>query len=131
MLIIFIITVNFIGVGSDYFFFERIENRFSAAINNPFEDSRESERLFSYVEPFYHLMNNPSNFFTGHSHTFLRQGLIDFSSANHSLFASSYYFFGLIIRKIRRVNLIMNVYFGEGSRSRHFSLATSFSRNII
>ena len=47
---ILIIIFSSIGLDSNYFFFERIENRTLAALDNPYEDDRESEKnIFLYT----------------------------------------------------------------------------------
>ena len=59
------IGFSFIGFDSKYFFFERIVNRTEAALNNPYDDVRESERIDAYIEPFGHVLNNPIYLFLG------------------------------------------------------------------
>lgn len=95
------ISVSYIGFDSEYFFFERIVNRTKAAINNPFDDERESERILAYIQPFEHVLNNPIYLFLGEG--FARgkvSGTSDLSGginrADHAVFAKAYYAYGLI-----------------------------------
>lgn len=89
---------SYIGWDSDMFFFERVENRTIAAIENPYEDERETERIFAYVEPFDHVVNNPSFFVFGEG---VAIGKLDVmseqaSAATHAVFAKAYYSYGMI-----------------------------------
>lgn len=101
LFVIFYIGFNTIGFNSKLFMFDRIQRRTEAALNNPYEDSQESERIFAYVEPFVHILNNPTYLFLGEG--FARnkvKGTPDLSGginrADHAVFAKSYYSYGLI-----------------------------------
>tara|TARA_Y200000002_G_scaffold378362_1_gene385605 strand:- start:131 stop:1489 length:1359 start_codon:yes stop_codon:yes gene_type:complete len=95
------ISFSFIGFDSKYFFFSRIVERTEAALNNPFGDERESERINAYVQPFEHILNNPFYFFTGEGFARAKvSDTIDLSSginrADHAVFAKAYYAYGLL-----------------------------------
>lgn len=94
-------SFRFIGFDSKYFFFERIENRTIAALEKPYDDERESERLNAYSQPFGHLLNNPFYLFLGEG--FAREKVAyapDLSGgmnrADHAVFAKAYYAYGMI-----------------------------------
>ena len=58
--IIFVVTIiTFFGWDSDLFYFERIERRTRATIENPFASEMESERFYSYIDPFIIVSDNP------------------------------------------------------------------------
>lgn len=95
------ISFSFIGFDSKYFFFERIENRTIAALENPYNDERESERIDAYIQPFEHVLNNPIFLFIGEG--FSREKVSGTSDligginrADHAVFAKAYYAYGLI-----------------------------------
>lgn len=98
------ISFNFIGFDSKYFFFERIVSRTQAALNNPYDDDREAERLNAYIQPFGHLLNNPIYFYVGEG--FARDKVANTEvfegnekkgdRADHAVFAAAYYAYGLI-----------------------------------
>ncbi|MFW2439049.1 MAG: O-antigen ligase family protein [Arenicellales bacterium] len=89
---------SFVGWDSDVFFFERIENRYTAMIDNPFEDERESERILSYVEPFEHMVENPHFIIVGEGTSITKTGVISEQSgkATHSVFSKAYYSYGMV-----------------------------------
>ena len=60
---------NSIGFSSKNFHFDRITNRTVAALNNPYDDARESERILAYSQPFEHLLKNPAYLFVGEGFT--------------------------------------------------------------
>ena len=98
------ISFSFIGLDSKYFFFSRIVDRTEAALNNPFDDVREAERLNAYIQPFEHLLNNPFYLFLGEG--WARKKVIKAEvlegnekrgdRADHAVFAAAYYSYGLI-----------------------------------
>lgn len=95
------IGFSFIGFDSKYFFFERIVNRTEAALNNPYDDVRESERIDAYIEPFGHVLNNPIYLFLGEG--FARQKVGNtpdlsggINRADHAVFAKAYYAYGFL-----------------------------------
>ncbi|PQB04242.1 O-antigen ligase family protein [Aureitalea marina] len=97
-----ILLFQLLGWNSEYFFFERIENRVTASIENPYEDVRETERILAYIEPFEHLAQNPINLFIGQG--FARSKILNGdlrsvyseNAADHAVFAKAYYAYGMI-----------------------------------
>ncbi len=98
---------SFVGWGSEYFFFERVENRTQAMIENPYEREEESERIMAYIEPFEHLAANPEYFILGNglagSKIVERGGGLGVVSswgarnvADHAVFAKAYYTYGMV-----------------------------------
>lgn len=96
-----------IGWDSELFLFERLERRTMAAIENPYEDPQESERILSYVEPFGHLIENPEFLFLGRGQVrakMAKRGEISgtqqlysgVNPATHSAFSMTYYSSGMI-----------------------------------
>ena len=96
-----------IGWDSELFLFERLKRRTMAAIENPYEDPQESERILSYVEPFGHLMENPEFLFLGRGRArgkTAQRGEISgtqrlysrVNRATHSAFSMTYYTSGMI-----------------------------------
>ncbi|MDC3133105.1 hypothetical protein OA501_02715 [Flavobacteriaceae bacterium] len=98
------LSFSFIGFDSKYFFFDRLVTRTNAALNNPYENERESERIDAYFQPFNHLLNDPTYFFIGEG--FAREKVantkvfegneIRGQRADHAVFAKAYYAYGLI-----------------------------------
>jgi hypothetical protein len=98
------VSFSFIGFDSKYFFFDRIVDRTQAALNNPYDDERESERINAYVQPFEHILNNPIYFFIGEG--FAREKVANTEvfegnnqrgdRADHAVFAKAYYAYGMI-----------------------------------
>lgn len=87
-----------IGANSDLFMFDRVETRMIAAIDDPYENERESERMFAYIEPFHHLIEHRQFLFFGEGSISQRLSedaqIID--KASHSVFAKAYYSYGMI-----------------------------------
>lgn len=116
---ILIIIFSSIGLDSNYFYFKRIETRTTAALYNPYEDSRESERINSYSEPFEHLAENPIYFFLGEG--FSRKKIANSSviegneyrgqRADHAVFASAYYAYGLFTSLLIVLLFISQIYY--------------------
>jgi len=93
------VFVGSIGINSEVFFFERLTNRTTAIFDDPLNDKRESDRLLAYVDPFYHVIENPMFLLAGEGNAITRSRVVEaqvWSGANHALFASSYYSGGLI-----------------------------------
>lgn len=98
------LSFNFIGFNSKYFLFDRLTNRTIAALNNPFDDERESERIMAYIEPFGHLLENPTYLFIGEG--FARKKVENTTvikgdenrgdRSDHAVFAVAYYAYGMI-----------------------------------
>lgn len=95
------ISFSFIGFDSKYFFFERIVSRTQAALNNPYSDERESERINAYIQPFEHVLNNPIYFYIGEG--FARDKVTNttdlsggINRSDHAVFAKAYYAYGMI-----------------------------------
>lgn len=98
------LSFSLIGFDSKYFFFERLVNRTNAALNNPYDDERESERINAYLQPFSHLLNNPSYLYVGEGFARQKVDNIELSEdndvkgerADHAVFAKAYYAYGMI-----------------------------------
>ena len=95
------IGFNTIGIDSELFMFDRITERTAAAIENPYEDERESERINAYIQPFEHVLNNPLYIFIGEG--FARGKVANTSDlsgginrADHAVFARAYYAYGVL-----------------------------------
>lgn len=104
LLVTVYIGFSSIGFDSDLFVFDRITKRTIAALENPYKDERESERIFSYSQPFEHLLNNPIYLFIGEGwarkkveNTEVFEGNKKRGDrADHAVFAAAYYAYGLI-----------------------------------
>ena len=95
------IGFSFIGFDSELFMFDRITERTTAALENPYEDERESERIEAYTQPFEHVLNQPLYLFLGEGFARAKvSGTSDLSGginrADHAVFAKAYYAYGLI-----------------------------------
>jgi len=98
------IGFSFIGFDSDLFYFDRIKNRTTAALENPYEDERESERIYAYFQPFEHVLNNPIYLFLGEGFARKKMENIEVIQGNekrgdradHAVFAAAYYSYGMI-----------------------------------
>lgn len=51
--------ISVVGWNSEVFYFERIERRTRATLNQPFDNEMESERFGSYIDAFDAVANNP------------------------------------------------------------------------
>lgn len=91
--LIAVITFTFVGWDSEYFFFERIEQRTQAMIENPYEDEREYARILAYTEPFVHVQAHPQFILFGAGNGIKRWGE---SLPLHSMFGKAYIAYGLI-----------------------------------
>ena len=105
IVIVFLLTgyIGFstIGFDSKLFKFDRIVTRTEAAIYNPYDDERESERINAYIQPFEHIINNPIYLFLGEGFARLKvSGTFDHSyginRADHAVLAKAYYAYGMI-----------------------------------
>jgi len=113
-----------VGWNSNLFFFDRIENRVTAMIDDPYKDPRETERLYSYTEPFKHVIKHPRFFFVGEGLS-VRKIPESFGGERagknyHSLFASAYYAYGMIAAFIY-VFFIFRIFFFVWQQIRRFS----------
>jgi hypothetical protein len=98
------IGFSFIGFDSDLFYFDRVTKRTTAALENPYDDEQESERIDAYTQPFEHLLKNPLYLFLGEG--FAREKVANTEvfegneqkgdRADHAVFAKAYYAYGLI-----------------------------------
>ena len=96
-LMISAIAVVTVGVGSSLFFFERLENRFTAALEDPLGDIREYRRFYSYIEPFEHVVDNPQFLVFGEGMALTRTSLSEQRhSNNHSVVGAGYYAHGIL-----------------------------------
>ncbi|VAX11784.1 hypothetical protein MNBD_GAMMA26-1255 [hydrothermal vent metagenome] len=101
-----VIMFSYIGWDSEVFFFERVQVRTIAMIENPYESEYETERLYAYSEPFEHLIENPGFFFVGEGLGADKlasrgqlgvQRLFDSArAATHAVFAKAYYTYGML-----------------------------------
>lgn len=91
-------VVLVVGPESEAFFFDRLERRLHATINAPYEDEREWERILAYVEPFEHLIENPSYLVIGEGNSIGRVGVRaeQVGKATHAVFAKAYYVYGMV-----------------------------------
>ncbi len=89
---------SFFGWGSKLFFFERLEERTVAMIENPYEDVRETERLFAYSEPFEHVIDQPQFLVMGEGVSIHKAGgpSQQGGKATHAAFAKAHYSYGMI-----------------------------------
>jgi hypothetical protein len=87
-----------IGISSDLFFFSRLINRTNVILAGDYHDERESERLYAYIGPFEHVLENPTYLFLGDGINPDRAGVepVSREAATHALFASAYYAYGLM-----------------------------------
>lgn len=94
------IVFNTIGWGSDVFFFERYEERFSGMLEDPYSHVGDEERLNAYSEPFEHLMENPEFTFIGEGVTARKMSYgplpAQSGKATHALFSIAYYSYGMV-----------------------------------
>lgn len=89
---------SYIGWDSEYFFFDRLENRTTAMLENPYEDERETERIYAYSEPFEHVIEHPLFFIIGEGVAIgkLGVGAEQVGAADHAVFAKAYYSYGMV-----------------------------------
>jgi hypothetical protein len=86
-----LVLFSAVGWDSEIFFFERLENRTQAMLENPYEDARETSRLFAYIHPFFHAAKNPEFFVFGRGNTYK-----SYRIADHAVFAKAYVAYGMI-----------------------------------
>jgi hypothetical protein len=86
-----LVLFSAVGWDSEVFFFERLETRTKAMIENPYEDERETARIYAYVDPFEHLRTNPEFLVFGRGQTYRSYGIAD-----HAVFAKAYVAYGMI-----------------------------------
>lgn len=95
--------IGYIGVDSRFFYFDRIAERTEAILDNPYEDERESERLLAYVQPWAHLLDNPSYLLIGEGWArhkvpgvkAIEGNEVRGERADHALLAAAYYSYGI------------------------------------
>ena len=102
--VICLVVVQQYGLYSEKFMVGRVVQKTQTAIHNPLTGESESERFLSYVQPFEHLLKNPSWWLVGAGRTGekmvnrgnLKAQLYDEAGlATHSAFAMAYYSYGL------------------------------------
>lgn len=86
------------GWDSDLFVFQRVEERTIAVFENPYEDERETERLYAYTEPFEHVLDNPQFLVMGEGVSIGKTGVRSEQQgrARHAVFAKAYYAYGMV-----------------------------------
>lgn len=108
-----VFTFIYIGVDSQYFYFKRLEKSTTRVVDQPIEDRNETERLYSYIEPFWHLEENPHFFLFGEGSIVERaisdRAIIQGNRADHAVFAKSYYMYGMIAAILYSVMLIFGL----------------------
>lgn len=114
-----VIVFTQFNLHSDLFLMDELIERTRVTIDNPFADVSTTERLYSYIEPFEHLAENPVWLFAGAGRTgnrvSSREGIAGFGGqlydeggrATHSAFSMAYYSFGFIAA-VCQVLLIIN-----------------------
>lgn len=92
------VLVLAVGVQSDLFMFDRLENRTAAMFDESYSDERESERIMAYVEPFEHVMTHPQFLLVGEGSIAQRlsRQAEQRSAATHAIFAKGYYSYGMV-----------------------------------
>lgn len=89
--------VAIVGVGSQILFIDRLVERGAAMFDTDFSHRSESERIFSYTEPFEHVAEHPQFLLLGQGTAINKTGVAseDDGAANHAMFSSSYYAYGM------------------------------------
>ncbi|MBY6069560.1 hypothetical protein KUW17_22680 [Leisingera aquaemixtae] len=110
--------VFFIGIGSQVFYFERLERSFGTMLESPYENTRESERSLAYSEPFTHAVQNPGFLLAGEGVAvrYTASGIRaeQHGQATHAVFAMAYYSYGLIAALLY-ISLIARALFHVGT----------------
>jgi len=95
-----LLVFSSVGWNSSFFFFDRIQNRVTAMIEDPYSDPRETERLYAYTEPFGHVLEHPRFFFMGEGISPAKipeaMGGERKGKSYHALFAAAYYAYGML-----------------------------------
>ncbi|MFY0643022.1 MAG: O-antigen ligase family protein [Bacteroidia bacterium] len=90
----------YIGVDSKYFYFKRLEQSTARVIDQPVQKRNETERLYAYIEPFWHIAEHPQYLILGEGITHQQQAasraIFSGNRADHAVFARSYYAYGLL-----------------------------------
>jgi len=104
--VLLVFVISLVGWDSEYFFFQRIENRLRATIENPHENERETERLYAYSEPFEVVGEHTEFLVAGTglgSNRAGQRGYLDKppllpsrNLADHAVFAKATYTYGLL-----------------------------------
>jgi len=103
-----------VGWNSSFFFFDRIENRVTAMVEDPYSDARETERIYAYTQPFKHVLEHPRFLFIGEGLSPRRiPGAVSErdGKAYHALFAAAYYAYGMVASFIYMGLLIVALIF--------------------
>ena len=99
------IAYSQVNISPDLFFFDRVIGETQETLENPLLDASTKERIYSFVEPFDHLMSNPEWLVAGAGQSGnkmrnrgnIREQIYDeIGLATHSGFAKSYYNFGVV-----------------------------------
>jgi len=113
-----------VGWNSNLFFFDRIENRVSEMIADPYHDERETGRIYAYTEPFSHVMEHPRFFFVGEGVSVRKipnaGGGERAGKAYHALFGAAYYAYGMVAAFIYMF-FIFRIFFFVWQQMRRFS----------
>jgi hypothetical protein len=130
-----ILLVLMVGINSEVFFFDRLTNRTAAALNNPLEDERETERLLAYVEPFEHLVEHPVFLVAGQGIAINRSNTVRpevAGKANHALFAVSYYANGMVAALLFMFLLAIAFFYAlQHVNSRRSGIGQNFSQALL
>lgn len=100
--VLIMIIVSYVGLESEFLLIDRIENRTAATFNDPVAEG--GVRVLSYIQPFEHLLGNPSWLLVGTGSAvgkMAERGAIDCWSyktgriADHSVFGRAYFDYGM------------------------------------
>lgn len=112
LLSIFLGIMAFVWVGleSEYFYFKRVQQSTERIVDKPIEDRNETERLYAYVEPFWHLAENPQYLILGEGfyapQKAASRAIFADNRADHAVFAKAYYSYGLIAALVYVIMLL-------------------------
>ncbi len=129
----------YIGLDSNYFYFRRLEQSTTRVIDKPIEDRNETERLYAYIEPFTHIIDNPENIFFGHGFSRVkldrrgsRYGLEGKNNADHAVFGKAYFAYGMTSAFIYVFILFSAIYLSWHNTSKKYNpFGYQFSRVLF
>lgn len=104
-----------IGLDSNVFYFRRLEQSTQRVVENPIEDRNETERLYSYIEPFWHLKDNPNFLLFGEGSlvekAIAKNAVITGNRADHSVFGKTYYMYGMLAALLYNLLIVYGIVF--------------------